>query len=168
MITRAPTSLKMVTDMQRITELENGVRVIETNKQLAALAQIHAAIWLFRRGQLECAVTLAGAAEGVIPPTAERHLFLALKNGPLAREEFDYNDAINWLKHPVPPDEFIIPEFEAAIILVRAISKFFTVYKTGSPAMKSFVRWTFEQGHLPMPSLADYAELQTPYRFDRR
>jgi hypothetical protein len=54
-----------------------------------------------------------------------------------------------------PPGTRSIPEFEAAIIMVRAISKFFTVYKTESPAMKSFVRWTFEQGHLPMPSSLD-------------
>jgi hypothetical protein len=103
--------------------------------------------------KMECAITLAAAAEGVMPPTEEPHLFTVLKNSSLSRKEFDYNHTINWLKHPIPPDDLDIWEFEAAIIIVRAISKFFAVYRTGSPAMKSFVRWTFEQGHLPMPSL---------------
>lgn len=74
-----------------------------------------------------------------------------LKNSPLARSDFDYNGMINWLKHPVDPDYNEIPEFEVAIIIVRAISKFVAIYHRGSPAMRSFVRWAFEQGHLPIP-----------------
>jgi hypothetical protein len=66
--------------IKRIVELATGERFTETNKQLAALAQIYAAIWLFQQNELECAVTLAGAAEGVIPPTLEPHMFLVLKN----------------------------------------------------------------------------------------
>lgn len=139
--------------LTRMLKTAAAGRFVETNKELAALSQIHFALVLFRRNEMECAITLAAAAEGMVPPTGEPHLYTVLKTSPLSRKEFDYNNTINWLKHPIPPDDFDIWEFEAAIILVRAISKFFTVYKTGSPAMKSFVRWTFEQGHLPMPSL---------------
>jgi hypothetical protein len=39
----------------------------ETTRQLAALYQITAAIKHFYDGDLECAVTLASAAEGVLP-----------------------------------------------------------------------------------------------------
>jgi hypothetical protein len=138
--------------LNRILKTAVGGRFVETNKQLTAISQIHYALLMFRQNELECAITLAAAAEGVIYPTEEPHLFTVLKNSPLSRKEFDYNRTINWLKHPMAPDDFDIWEFEAAIIIVRAISKFFTVYRTGSPAMKSFVRWTFEQGHLPIPS----------------
>lgn len=138
--------------LKRILKTVAGGRFVETNKQLTALSQIHYALVLFRQNELECAITLAAAAEGTIPPTEEPHLFTVLKNSQLSRKEFDYNHTINWLKHPIAPDDFDIWEFEAAIIIVRAVSKFFTVYKTGSPTMKSFVRWTFEQGHLPIPA----------------
>jgi hypothetical protein len=149
--------------VKRIVESVTGGRFIETNKQLAALCQIHYAMALFRQNELECAVTLAGAAEGVIPTTNDPHMFLLLKNSPLSRKEFDYNFTINWLKHSTEPDDFIISEFEAAMIIVRAINKFFTVYKAGSPAMRSFVRWTFEQGHLPTPSLDEIPDRPTDW-----
>ena len=136
-------------------EYSPSFEVVETNKQLAALSQIHAAIWLYNIREFECAVTLAGAAEGILPPTSDPHMFSVLKNGPLPRAKFDYNFLLNWLKHPTPPDDISIPLFEAAIIIVRATSKFFTVYRTGSPAMRSFVRWCFEQGHLPPPPELD-------------
>lgn len=52
---------------------ENGEgRIVETVTQLAALNQIHAAIWLFRINEFECAITLAGAAECLIPSTDAR------------------------------------------------------------------------------------------------
>jgi hypothetical protein len=138
--------------MSRLIEAPDGLgRYVETSKQLAALEQIHAAIWHCRNEGFECAITLAAAAEGLLPSTTERHLFQVLKNSPLARSDFDYNSVINWLKHPVDPNDNAIPEFEVAIIIVRAISKFIATYRNGSPAMRSFVRWTFEQGHLPLP-----------------
>ncbi len=124
---------------------------VKTTKQLAALTQTHAAIWHFRNGEFECAVTLAAAAEGLLPPTDEPHLFQILKNSPMAKE-LNYNLFINWLKHPNPPDVAIIGDFEVAIIIVRAISKYVAVYKSGSPTMKDFVTWAFERGHLPTPN----------------
>jgi hypothetical protein len=138
--------------MSRLLEAPDGLgKYVETSKQLAALEQIHAAIWHCRNERFECAITLAAAAEGLLPTTTEPHLFQLLINSPLARNDFDYNSIINWLKHPVPPDDHVIPEFEVAIIIVRAISKFNAIYQNGSPAMRDFVRWTFEQGHLPLP-----------------
>jgi hypothetical protein len=138
--------------MSRLIEAPDGLgKYVETSKQLAALQQIHAAILHCKNEAFECAITLAASAEGLLPSTTERHLFQLLKNSPVARSDFDYNSVINWLKHPVGPDDNAIPEFEVAIIIVRAISKFIATYRRGSPAMRSFVRWTFEQGHLPLP-----------------
>jgi hypothetical protein len=138
--------------MTRLIEAPEGLgKYIETSKQLAALEQIHAAMWHFKNEAFECAVTLAAAAEGLLPTTSDPHLFQLLKNSPIARNVFDYNGMINWLKHPVDPDDNIIPEFEVAIIIVRAISKFNAIYRTGSPAMRDFVKRAFEQGHIPLP-----------------
>src|SRR4030088_1501846 len=66
-----------------------------------SLEQIHAAIWHCRNEAFECAITLAAAAEGLLPMTPEPHLFQALTNSPVARNNFDYNSMINWLKHPI-------------------------------------------------------------------
>jgi hypothetical protein len=138
--------------MTRLLEAPDGFgKYIETSKQLAALEQIHAAIWHCRNEAFECAITLSAAAEGLLPPTTEPHIFQLLKNSSVAKSDFDYNEIINWLKHHVGPDASIIPEFEVAIVIVRAISKFNAIYHAGSPAMRDFVRWTFEQGHIPMP-----------------
>ena len=46
-------------------------RVVQTNKQLAAERQIHAAIAHFRAGGFECAITLCHAAEGQLPEPNE-------------------------------------------------------------------------------------------------
>jgi tRNA threonylcarbamoyladenosine modification (KEOPS) complex Cgi121 subunit len=43
----------------------------EITRQLAALFQIHGAIKLFHKGEIECSITLAGAAEGILPDDLE-------------------------------------------------------------------------------------------------
>jgi hypothetical protein len=142
--------------MTRVLDDELG-KYVETTKMLAALEQIHAAIWHCQHEQFECAITLGAAAEGLLPATEELHLLKVLQASPVARTEFDYNEMINWLKHPTAPEETVIPEFEVAIVIVRAISKFFVIFDAGSPVMREFVRWAFKEGHLPVP--ADLAEL---------
>ena len=86
----------------------------------------------------------------MLPKTEERHLFQILKKSPLF-EQIDINRRINWLKHPLEPDDELIPEFEVAVIIVRAISKFHAVFKEESQPMRVFINWTFDQGHLPRP-----------------
>jgi hypothetical protein len=138
----------------------NENKYIETTKQLAALKQLHAVIWLFQKDEFECAITLAAAAEGLLPPVEGAHLFQALKSSKEVKET-NYNLFINWLKHPnitIPGceiDSALIPEFEVVIIIVRAISKFRAVYKTGSPVMADFIKWAFENGHLPTPKVEE-------------
>jgi hypothetical protein len=48
---------------------------METNQQRASMRQIHAAIDHLYKGELESAITLAHAAEGVLPGTDKPHLF---------------------------------------------------------------------------------------------
>lgn len=52
---------------------------IKTSKQEAALKQIRAAISHFRSEEFECAMTLAAAAEGLLPATDKPHIFQILK-----------------------------------------------------------------------------------------
>jgi hypothetical protein len=63
----------------------------------------------------------------------------------------DINRRINWLKHPLEPDQEMIPEFEVAVVIVRAITKFQAIYNDESTVMRDFIDWTFDQGHLPRP-----------------
>lgn len=125
-------------------------KIIETTKQFAAIRQIQAAIYHFWHDDYECAITLAAAAEGVMPTTDEPHMFATLKASP-AFKELDANLFINWMKHPTGPDAAYISEFEVAMVIMRAISKLIAIYKDGTDDMRKFVVWVFETGHLPLP-----------------
>jgi hypothetical protein len=70
----------------------------ETTRQLAALFPITAAIEHFYASDLECAITLASAAEGILPDAPQgESLFQKLK----AKQDrrLDINFVQNWLKH---------------------------------------------------------------------
>jgi hypothetical protein len=127
-------------------------KVIKTTKQLAATRQIQAAIAHFRKDDYECAITLAAAAEGLLPPTDEPHIFSILKASPLYKD-IEINRFINWLKHPTPPNEASISEFETALIIMRAITKLYAIYEVGTDDMLEFGRWVFKAGHLAMPKV---------------
>ena len=94
--------------------------------------------------------SLAAAAEGILPPTDEPHIFSVLKASPYF-EKGDLNLFINWLKHPTEPNEATIAEFEAAIIIMRAISKLAAIYNDAPNDLRKFGRWVFEVGHLRLP-----------------
>jgi hypothetical protein len=125
-------------------------KIVPTTKQLAATRQIQAAIAHFWKDEYECAITLAAAAEGLLPPANEPHIFSVLQASPTFKGA-DYNRFIVWLKHPTEPNEAHIAEFEAAIIIMRAISKLIAVYHDGTEDMRAFGRWCFDVGHLPLP-----------------
>jgi hypothetical protein len=52
---------------------------VETNKKLALMRQIHAAIDHLHKAELESAITLPSAAEGVLPDKEKPHLFQKIK-----------------------------------------------------------------------------------------
>jgi hypothetical protein len=112
----------------------------KTTRQLSALRQIEAAIDHLYAGQLECAVTLALAAEGQLPNSDKPYLYKVLKDQ-VANSEMPVFDKLrNWLKH-CKEDEMEFSDFEVAIALVRATSKYFATYSQSSPKMEAFVGW---------------------------
>jgi hypothetical protein len=118
---------------------------IETTKQLAALRQIGAAIEHFHKQEFECVITLAAAAECLLPPTDGPHLFRQIR-GRMTSTEFkkiNLNFLVNWLKQddPEDPESVVISEFEAVIALQRAIMKFIAVYHKSSTGMEEFLAW---------------------------
>ena len=81
----------------------------ETTKRLAAERQINGAVAHLYRTELECAITLAAAAEGLLPDTDEPHIFLYLRSHPSSKnKQIDFNETINWLKHNKEPDAKIM------------------------------------------------------------
>src|SRR4029077_19039656 len=84
----------------RTSPMSPDGKCIETTKKLAAKRQIHAAILLLRKEQeFECAITLAAAAEGLLPTTDDPHIFKILKDTPVFKQ-LDLNlfmtDFVKW------------------------------------------------------------------------
>jgi hypothetical protein len=117
------------------------------------MRQIHCAIEHAERGDYECAITLAGAAEGMLPDTDEPHFrqkVKALSKSPEIQAEGGAtgpNDYINWLKHgrckkDGPRIEAVaIPAEESIAVIWRAITKYNVTYDDFSPQMLSFAKW---------------------------
>ena len=76
---------------------------IDTHIRLASMRQIHCAIEHLHRGDYECAITLAGAAEGILPDTWKPHFLQKVKALSISPEiqaeggAIGENDYINWL-----------------------------------------------------------------------
>jgi hypothetical protein len=125
---------------------------IDTNVRFVSMRQIHAAIEHINRGDFECAITLAGAAEGILPETNSPHFrqkMIALEKAmPQVDKRFKgANNFINWLKHgSIIKDG---PRFENATIglidplatIYRAITKFEVTYEELSPQMTAYKSW---------------------------
>jgi hypothetical protein len=130
---------------------------IDTNIRLAAMRQIHCAIEHLERGDYECAITLAGAAEGMLPDTDVPHFRQQVKElskSPEIKAEGGAtgpNDYINWLKHgrirkDGPRIENVtIPAEEGVCVVWRAITKYNAIYKDPSPQMLGFHKWAKER-----------------------
>lgn len=119
---------------------------MRTSVKEASLGQTLAAIYHFHRGELDCAITLAAAGEGILPRTTAWHIHAALQP---RKREIDPNLMINWLKHGGDYDEAEISEFEAVVAIARSITKFIAVYKQSHPKYEEFLRWSCEKCHLP-------------------
>lgn len=123
---------------------------IETNRKLAALRQIDAAIKHLHGVGVECAITLAAAAENLLPATKEPHIFQYLEqHSAFKNKEVDFNETINWLKHPIGSDAKVIFQQEAALIILRAMSKFVAVYKEAPTEWDEFLKWGATAGFWP-------------------
>ncbi len=116
----------------------------------SVLRQIHDAIDLLHASKLESAITLAHAAQGMLPKTDKPHLGHKLdaleksipEGEPGARGA---NDFATWLKHGevknVRYEKAVISEPEAIVAITRAISKYIAIYGGLSPKMGEFRDW---------------------------
>ena len=127
---------------------------IETKIQFAAMRQINAAIEHLHRQDFECAITLAGAAEGMLPDTDAPHFRKRVKELSAHPEikaaggATGPNDYINWLKHGTMVkggprmETATITEVEVIGTIWRAITKFQITYTdVRTPQMLSFEKW---------------------------
>jgi hypothetical protein len=128
---------------------------IDTNIRHASMRQIHCAIEHVYRGDYECAITLAAAAEGMLPDTDEPHFRqkeVELSKSPeikAAGGAIGPNDYINWLKHGSfgggpRVENATIPAEESLKTVWRAITKYRASYDDLSPQMLSFRGWATE------------------------
>jgi len=113
----------------------------------ASFNQICAAIAHYGNGQFDCAMTLAAAAEGMLPAVNEPHLFQQLRARP-DQAELDLNMMINWLKHGGAASADL-SDFETVITIARAITKFTAVYRQSHPRFVEFWQRAHREGHLP-------------------
>jgi hypothetical protein len=105
--------------------------------------QVEAAIDALECGDFDVALTLAGAAEGMLKRDGF-HLFVGLRDNPRAKERFDerrgwialLNRERDWLKHG-GDDEMQIECFDAAMMVARAASKL----EAWTPKIEAFRAW---------------------------
>ena len=69
-------------------------------------------------------------------------------------KQVDIDKTIDWLKRDVPPDAATISEFEAAVVIARAMSKFAAAYTDALAEWYDFLSWGVAKGHWPtLPSM---------------
>ncbi|MBO1903992.1 hypothetical protein KHP60_04495 [Microvirga sp. 3-52] len=116
------------------------------SKADAARRQAEAAIIAFEQGHFDIAITLAGAAEGMLSHQKGEDLYSVMIDHPKAKEHFnkkDWNSILNlerdWLKHPTLelPDTWEFGARDASFMIARALSKL----DSWSPKMDEFKEW---------------------------
>jgi len=108
------------------------------------MRQACAAIAHFHKGEYECAITLAGAAEGQVPSSDPLYFFK------LIRRKFSGDETnlyINWMKHGSGPDTATISEQEVVVTIIRAIQKFVAAYEASCKEFNDFSDWCINNGY---------------------
>ncbi|MDR3466803.1 MAG: hypothetical protein P4M07_12740 [Xanthobacteraceae bacterium] len=125
-----------------------ALRSINSTAKLASMRQLHAAMTHFRKGNFDCAITLASAAEGILPATEKEHTFKKMKDlaARLPKSEGASNNinAVSvWLKHGKVDGKAVaaltVTELEVIAMVTRAVSKYAAVYGEQTPEMAVFV-----------------------------
>jgi hypothetical protein len=137
-------------DVRRVKQVDSkqivgGPQEIEIDVRSASLRQIHDAIDHLHKSDYVSAITLASAAEGILPHTDNPHLFQKLKalSDSLPKDPegaTGVNAFTNWTKHG-PHKKATISELEVIATIVRATSKFTALYDEQSQKMKDFSEW---------------------------
>jgi hypothetical protein len=128
---------------------------LQISKEQAATRHIEAAIDFLKRGEFDIAITLAGAAEGMLEGTARTSLFEKLRDSPkvsdIKSKEWvsSLNTERDWLKHPTPqlPREMIFVRGQAAVMVARAVSRL----SIGTQSIGEFAAWFINY----LPELGD-------------
>lgn len=134
-------------------KLPNGVVSHHVTKKEASRRQIEVAIRLYHEGEWECAMTLAGAAEGQLPDVTRNHLFRKIRDKRPAEfaNEKEWasflNETRDWLKHKEDQDPRDIVNFEALVMLWRALTKYYENFGEETRGMSEFRRWGQAQGY---------------------
>jgi hypothetical protein len=137
-------------------------------KRDACLAQIHGAIEHLWKGEYECAITLAGAAEGQIDTGGPDTFWERLKAKVPKEEEKEWTATFNahrdWLKHNTLqfPDSIEIGEFEAVVFTVRAITKFNGKFKETSRPISDFAKWCVREGYFSENPMGGKSSVAAP------
>jgi hypothetical protein len=126
------------------------------SKKDAAHIQILTACSLLAEGQWECAITLAGAAEGQIIEIENAkvpNMFTRIKkleSRTKFKTEREYIAFVNrlrdWLKHSSNQKDMLIYEREAIAMVARAIIKYWQVYRDNVDELRDFAEWAKEKG----------------------
>jgi hypothetical protein len=123
-------------------------RVLTISKAEGASRQVDEAIRALQRGDFDVAVTLAGAAEGMLDRREGLHLwtYMHAKAKAAGIQTDDLSNHLNaartWLKHAVPEQEesLALDRCAAVEMIMRAMSKL----ATWSPLMNEFKAWLVE------------------------
>jgi hypothetical protein len=127
--------------------------MVRTTKKLSAMRQILMAIRCIDSVDYECAVTLAGAAEGqidekLIPADTELHLFRVIRRYFSSEET---NADVVWMKHPSGKFNRDVTQFDVALTISRAIQKYVAAYQETHVRFEDFSQWAVEKKHIPRP-----------------
>jgi hypothetical protein len=126
------------------------------SKKDAAHIQVLTACSLLAEGQWECAITLAGAAEGQLEEVENAkvpNLFSMIKkleSRTKFKSEREYISFVNrlrdWLKHSGDQRDMLIRETEAIAMVARAVTKYYQVYDDSLEELKDFADWAKGKG----------------------
>jgi hypothetical protein len=129
--------------MTRRRDMNVTARSLNISKAEGASRQVEEAIKALERGNFDIAVTLAGAAEGMLKRSG-RHMWSYMLQSPQAAAFDEKKELVpflnaqrDWLKHTSGGDTMTLTRAHAALMIVRAMSKL----ETWSPRMKRFKRW---------------------------
>ena len=118
--------------------MEPANNTLTITKVEGATRQTDAAIEAFMRGHFDIAMTLAGAAEGMLHSTSGLHMSSFLLDLVPKTEKTGWFAEINrqrdWLKHAAGP---ALEEWQAAQMIARAATKL----EKWTPRMEEFKAW---------------------------
>jgi hypothetical protein len=105
---------------------------LKLDKATAAMRQTNLAILAHKAGDLDAAITLAGAADGLLPEKPSQLIFSRLRDNPQALAEHDKKEWVqilnyerDWLKHATPHlgPEITLTSLDAGFMIIRAMAK---------------------------------------------